>query len=69
MPMTDAEILNELGTDSLLNRVRRLISSGAGKIESARRNLVSPIALRRMEFEQAQQIIDTVQEEPTGEPT
>lgn len=28
MPMTDAEILNELGTDSLLNRVRRLVVPG-----------------------------------------
>lgn len=62
--MTDAEILAELGTDSLLNRVRRSVSGFVGKAEQSmqQRRAVPPIQLRRNEFEFAEKIIAMVRE-------
>lgn len=68
--MTDAEILAELGGNSLLNTVRRLVSAYAGRAEqrlSARRRL-TPFESRQEEFAVAQKIIDTVRAESEARP-
>lgn len=64
--MTDAEVLRELGSDTLLNAVRRIISGYAGKAEQdlSSRRLKAPMQLRREEFEVAQKIISVVRERP-----
>lgn len=56
--MTDAEILAELGTDSLLNRVRRTIA-----VFSAQDRAVPPMRLRRAEFAAAREVIAMVKED------
>lgn len=50
--MTDAELLKELGSDTPLNRARRLWRA---KIEQAGEQ--SPIRMRKMEFEAVTQIV------------
>ena len=61
-PMTTEEVLHHLGSDSLLNQVRRKISSHTGKVEQAMQQVksLSPVALRRMEFEAAIEIAATL---------
>lgn len=60
--MTDDELIRELRSTSLLNRVRQLLSQSAARIDHSyrQRRHPSPIELRRMEFEDAQKIIDLV---------
>lgn len=57
--MTDAEVMAELRSDSGLNRARREFSSWCAKIEQAgqQRQALSPIELRRMEFEAVRAIL------------
>lgn len=63
--MTDLELIRELRSSSLLNRVRQLISQSAGRIDQhcRQRKPPSTIDIRRMEFEDAQKIIDLVRNE------
>lgn len=63
--MSDREIVNELSSDSLLNRVRKLISSSAGEIEQAcsQRRMPTPVEIRRMEFAVAEKIIALIKTE------
>lgn len=51
--MTDEEVLRELRSDSAFNQARRAFSSWSGRIEQAQqqRRALSPIEMRRMEFE------------------
>jgi len=62
--MSTSEIMAELGTDSALNRARKKFSSWCGRIEQAgqQRSPLSPIELRRMEFEAVQEIISAYTE-------
>lgn len=57
--MTDQEVMEALRSDTALNRARRVFSSERGRIEQAgmQRNPLSPIDMRRMEFEAVQRII------------
>lgn len=63
--MSDREIVDELESDSLLNRVRKLISASAGEIEQAyaQRKRPSPVEVRRMELTAAERIIAVVRNE------
>jgi hypothetical protein len=56
--MNDRELLAALATETPLNRARRVFSSWCGKIEQAgqQREPLSPVTLRRMEFEAVKQI-------------
>lgn len=56
--MTTAEVMKALGTDTPLNRARREFSSACGRIEQAgqQRSALSPVELRRMEFEAVRRI-------------
>lgn len=60
--MTDQQVLDELRSYSLLNRVRRLMTSSAAGIEQAlaQRRPVSPVEVRRMEFDAARKLIALV---------
>lgn len=51
--MTDAEVIAEIRTTSPLNRARRAFSDWSAKIEQAgqQRKPLTPIEMRRMEFE------------------
>jgi len=55
-------VMHHLASDSLLNQVRRKISSHTGKVEQAMQQVksLSPVALRRMEFEAAIEIAATL---------
>jgi hypothetical protein len=57
--MTDAEVIAELGSDSALNKARQEFSSWSGRIEQAgrQRRPLSPIEIRRMEFQAVQAIV------------
>jgi hypothetical protein len=61
-PMTTEEVMHHLASDSLLNQVRRKISSHTGKVEQAMQQVkhLSPVALRKMEFEAAIEIAATL---------
>ena len=58
MKMTDDEVIAELRNDSRLNRARLVFSSQCGRIDQAgrQRKPLTPIELRRMEFEAIQNI-------------
>jgi len=58
--MTDDEVMAELRSDSVLNKARSLFSRWSGKIEQAQaqRRPISPIEMRRMEFEAVKAIRD-----------
>jgi hypothetical protein len=51
--MTDTEVMEELRSDSPLNRARRAFSSACGRIEQSgqQRRPAGPVEIRRMEFE------------------
>lgn len=51
--MTDEELFKELGSTSPLNKARKRFNSWSAKIEQAQlqREPLSPIRLRKMEFE------------------
>ena len=51
--MTDGQVITELRTTSSLNRARRQFSNWSGKIEQAgaQRKPLTPIEMRRMEFD------------------
>lgn len=51
--MTDAEVMEELRSDSPLNRARKAFSSACGRIEQdgGQRKPSGPVEIRRMEFE------------------
>lgn len=55
---TMAEVMAELGTDTPLNRARKVFSSWCAKIEQAgqQREPLSPVEMRRMEFEAVEAI-------------
>ena len=55
LELTDAQLIKEMQSDSLLNQVRQLISNHHGKIEQAsqQREPLTTVKLRRMEFEAA----------------
>lgn len=56
--MTDEELMREIGTDSPLNRARKTFRFAAAGIEQAQaqRRLISPVQVRRMEFEAVERI-------------
>lgn len=56
--MTDAEVMEALRSDSNLNRARQVFSSQCGLIDQAahQKRSITPIELRRMEFEAVQNI-------------
>lgn len=58
--MTDAEVMERLRKDDVFNNVRRVFSSHAAKIEQAgqQRTALSPIEMRRMEFEAVDAILE-----------
>jgi hypothetical protein len=58
-PWTDTEVLETLKSDGPWNRARREFSAACGRIEQAgqQRDPLSPIDLRRMEFEAVESII------------
>lgn len=58
--MTNEQVIAELRSDSPLNRARAQFSSGSARIEQAgaQRSALSPIEMRRMEFEATQKIVD-----------
>lgn len=61
--LTDNEVLAEIRSDSLRNRVRKILSASAGRrIEQAytQRRMPSPVEIRRMELEAAEEIIELV---------
>lgn len=62
--LTDDQLLSELRSDSLLNRVRRLLASSAARIEQTymQRHVPNPVTLRRMEFEMAEEMIKLVRD-------
>lgn len=62
--MSDAEILKELGSDSLLNQVRRKFYHGAALIEQKmeQRKPPSVFEIRRLEFQLAAEIIEIVKQ-------
>jgi hypothetical protein len=51
--MTDDEVIKEMQSTSALNHARRQFSNWSGKIEQAgaQRKPLSPIDMRRMEFD------------------
>lgn len=57
--MTDTEVMDELRSDSLFNAARREFSSACAKIDQAgrQRTPLSPITMRRMEFEAVEKIL------------
>jgi|HubBroStandDraft_3_1064219.scaffolds.fasta_scaffold173058_4 hypothetical protein len=57
--MTDQEVLDELGTDSQLNAVRRCFRHWCGALEQAeqQREPLNPFDLRRLEFKAAKELI------------
>jgi len=59
MAMTDAEVMAALRADTPLNRARREFSSWSARIEQAgqQRLSLSPIDMRRMEFEAVEAIV------------
>lgn len=61
--MTDSEIISELRSDSLRNKVRKALSASAGRIEQAcaQRRMPTSVEIRRMEFEAADEVIKIVQ--------
>lgn len=60
--MTDKEILTEMQSDSMLNEVRKALSSIVGMFEqeNMQRHKPSVFDTRRMEFAAAQKLIDIV---------
>ena len=55
--ITHAEIMANLATDSPLNRARLILASEYARIEQAGgRRAMSPLTLRRMEFEAIKKI-------------
>lgn len=59
MPMTDAQVMETMRSDTPLNRARAAFSSACGRIEQAgmQRTRPSPIEIRRMEFEAVEHIL------------
>jgi hypothetical protein len=57
---SDKRVLDELAANSTLNHVRKAFSSACARIEQsgAQRKPLTPIELRRMEFEAAVKILD-----------
>jgi hypothetical protein len=58
--LTDQEVIELLTGDSAINHARRQFSSYSGKIDQAgrQRKPLSPIEMRRMEFEAVEKIIE-----------
>lgn len=67
-PMTDKELVDEMMSDSLLSRVRRIQYSGYARIEQgqAQRNPMTTLEARRIEFDVAQRVIDLVRADMDG---
>ena len=66
--MTDKEVLAEMQSDSMLNEVRKALSSIVGKFEQENMQRRKPdvFTMRRMEFAAAQQLIDIVRHRIIG---
>jgi hypothetical protein len=62
---TQDEIMKLLGTDEPINRARKVFSSWCARIEQAgqQRTPLSPVEMRRMEFEAVEAIIQAAQSE------
>ncbi len=58
--MTDTQVLAEMQSDSLLNKIRQEFSFGSARIEQAcaQRQKPSIFEIRQMEFDIAQKIMD-----------
>jgi hypothetical protein len=65
--MTDAQVMAELQSDSPLNRARRAFSAASARIDQAQsqRHPISPVEVRRREFEAVQEIVAAAKPEPT----
>lgn len=59
MPMTPAEVVAEMQSDSLLNKVRQALSNHHGKMEQFDKDIIK---LRNMEFDAARELIKLVRE-------
>jgi hypothetical protein len=59
MMMSDDEVMKELQSESPLNRARKVFSSESARIEQAgqQRTGLSPIEMRRMEFDAVRKIL------------
>lgn len=62
---TDKRIVEELQSESKINRIRHIISTTAGRLEQAalQRNPISPIEARKIEFEAAHEIMQILEED------
>jgi len=49
--VTDREVLDAVGTDKPFNQARRAFQEGYARIERARAQNLSPLVLRRLEFD------------------
>ena len=58
--MTDAEVMNYLRGHSTLNSARQIFSSWAARIDQSSRQQLSPIEMRRMEFEAVREIAEAL---------
>jgi hypothetical protein len=60
--LTDDEVMRELRSESSLNKARRLFSNWSGRIEQvqAQRRPISPIEMRRMEFQAVREIAEAL---------
>lgn len=65
-PMTDKELVDEMMSDSLLSRVRRIQQYARIEQGQAQRNPMTTLEARRIEFEVAQRVIDLVRADMDG---
>ena len=66
--MSDEEILAEMQSDSLLNKMRQMFSGERARIEQAAQQRVplTPIQFRRMEFEAAEKLMLLAKQEESA---
>jgi hypothetical protein len=66
MRRTDAQVMDELRSDSALNKARAVFSSWCGRIEQAemQRRPCGPIEMRRLEFEAVEAIRAALEAKP-----
>lgn len=69
MRMTDEEMMSELQSDSVLNKARKIFNGQSAKIEQVMQQSrpISPIEMRRMEFEAVQKIQTILNESVNSE--
>ena len=61
--MTKDEIMNELRSESKLNKARQIFSSYCGKIEQKCAQGLGPIEMRGLEFEAVKKIVEAMMHE------